>query len=159
MNKFIKKEDLQALSIELKKQNKTIVLANGAFDMLHVGHIRYLSGAKNSGDILIVAINSDISVKLSKGNSRPIIKENERVEIISALEVVDFITIFDEKDVSSVIKLLKPDFHAKGTDYSEDSVPEKDIVEEIGGKVIITGDPKDHSTTDIISKLKEIICE
>jgi len=159
MNKFIKKEDLQALSIELKKQNKTIVLANGAFDMLHVGHIRYLSGAKNSGDILIVAINSDISVKLSKGNSRPIIKENERVEIISALEVVDFVTIFDEKDVSSVIKLLKPDFHAKGTDYSEDSVPEKDIVEEIGGKVIITGDPKDHSTTDIISKLKEIICE
>ena len=159
MNKFIKKEDLQALSIELKKQNKTIVLANGAFDMLHVGHIRYLSGAKNSGDILIVAINSDISVKLSRGNSRPIIKENERVEIISALEVVDFITIFDEKDVSSVIKLLKPDFHAKGTDYSEDSVPEKDIVEEIGGKVIITGDPKDHSTTDIISKLKEIICE
>ena len=159
MNKFIKSESLPELSLRLKSENKKIVLANGAFDMLHVGHLRYLTDAKKYGNVLIVAINSDASVKLSKGENRPVIGENERVEIISALEVVDYVTLFDEKDVSRVIKLLKPDFHAKGTDYSADSVPEKKIVEKYGGKVIITGDHKDHSTTDIISKLKEIFCE
>ena len=157
-NKFIKFEDLERLGEELRSENKIVVLANGAFDMLHVGHIRYLEDAKKYGDILLVAVNSDDSVKMSKGDKRPIIPEKERVEMISALEFVDFVTIFNQKEVSEVIKKLKPDYHAKGTDYTQESVPEKEIVESYGGKVIITGDPKDHSTTDIVAKLREIFC-
>ena len=157
-NKLVKIENIEQLGERLRSENKTIVLANGAFDMLHVGHIRYLEDAKKYGDILLVAINSDRSVKLSKGEKRPIIPEKERVEMVSALEFVDFVTIFNQKEVSEVIKKLKPHYHAKGTDYTPDSVPEKDIVEGYGGKVIITGDPKDHSTTDIVAKLREIFC-
>ncbi len=136
-----------------REAGSTIVLANGCFDLFHVGHVRYLAGAKEVGDILVVGINSDRQTRLLKGPGRPYIKEKERAEIVSALACVDFVTIFDEPTVEHLIRTLKPDFHAKGTDYTTDTVPERDIVREYGGKVAIVGDPKDHSTTDLIGTI------
>ncbi len=134
-----------------RREHKTIVLANGCFDLFHVGHIRYLAGARMLGDILIVGLNSDEQVRLQKGENRPFMPEAERAEIISALRFVDFVTIFPEPTVTELIRAVRPDFHAKGTDYSVDTVPERDIVKEYGGKVAIVGDPKDHSSTELIS--------
>ena len=131
-----------------------IVLANGCFDFFHVGHIRYLAEAKTLGDYLIVGINSDEQVRKLKGENRPLITEQERAEIISALRFVDYVTIFPEPTVEELIRALRPDFHAKGTDYTVDSVPERDIVREYGGKVAIVGDPKNHSSTDLICKIR-----
>lgn len=141
---------------ESREAGSTIVLANGCFDLFHVGHVRYLAGAKEVGDILVVGINSDRQTRLLKGQGRPYINENERAEIVSALACVDFVTIFDEPTVENLIRTLKPDFHAKGTDYTADTVPERDIVREYGGKVAIVGDPKDHSTTDLILKTRDV---
>ena len=137
------------IEIERRKGAK-IVLANGCFDLFHVGHIRYLAGAKSLGDVLIVGINSDSQVKKLKGKNRPFMPENERAEIISALKFVDYVTIFDEPTVSELLRALRPDFHAKGTDYTPETVPEREIVKEFGGQVAIVGDPKDHSSTDLI---------
>ena len=137
-----------------REAGSTIVLANGCFDLFHVGHLRYLAGAKQVGDILVVGINSDRQTRLLKGSDRPFINEKERAEIVSSLACVDFVTIFDEPTVENLIRTLKPDFHAKGTDYTADRVPERDIVREYGGKVAIVGDPKDHSTTEMLEKLK-----
>ena len=137
------------VSIERRKGAR-IVLANGCFDLFHVGHIRYLAGAKALGEILIVGINSDEQVRLLKGGSRPYMPENERAEIISALKCVDLVTIFPEPTVAELIRAVRPDFHAKGTDYTAESVPEREIVKEYGGKTMIVGDPKDHSSTDLI---------
>lgn len=137
------------VSIERRK-GATIVLANGCFDLFHVGHIRYLAGAKALGDCLIVGINSDEQVRKLKGANRPFMPERERSEIISALKFVDYVTIFDEPTVTELIRAVRPDFHAKGTDYTTDSVPEREIVREYGGRVAIVGDPKDHSSTDLI---------
>lgn len=137
------------VSIERRKGAK-IVLANGCFDLFHVGHIRYLAGAKALGDVLIVGINSDEQVKKLKGENRPFMPEQERAEIVSAFGFVDFVTIFDEPTVTELIRAVRPDFHAKGTDYTTESVPEREIVKEYGGKVAIVGDPKDHSSTDLI---------
>ena len=131
-----------------------IVLANGCFDFFHVGHIRYLAEAKTLGDYLIVGINSDEQVRKLKGDNRPLIPEQERAEIISALKFVDYVTVFPEPTVEELIRVLRPDFHAKGTDYTVDSVPERDIVREYGGKVAIVGDPKNHSSTDLICKIR-----
>jgi len=131
-----------------------IVLANGCFDFFHVGHIRYLAEAKTLGDYLIVGINSDEQVRKLKGDNRPLIPEQERAEIISALRFVDYVTVFPEPTVEELIRVLRPDFHAKGTDYTVDSVPERDIVREYGGKVAIVGDPKNHSSTDLICKIR-----
>ena len=125
-----------------REAGSTIVLANGCFDLFHVGHLRYLAGAKQVGDILVVGINSDRQTRLLKGSDRPFINEKERAEIVSSLACVDFVTIFDEPTVENLIRTLKPDFHAKGTDYTADTVPERDIVREYGGKVAIVGDPK-----------------
>jgi rfaE bifunctional protein nucleotidyltransferase chain/domain len=130
-----------------------IVLANGCFDLFHVGHIRYLAGAKALGDILIVGINSDQQVKKLKGENRPLMPENERAEILSALKFVDYVTIFPEPTVTELIRAIRPDFHAKGTDYTTDNVPEREIVKEYGGQVAIVGDPKDHSSTELIGKI------
>jgi rfaE bifunctional protein nucleotidyltransferase chain/domain len=130
-----------------------IVLANGCFDVLHVGHVRYLAGARKLGDILIVGINSDEQVAIQKGPGRPVLPATERAEIIAALESVTYVTIFDEPTVEQLLLALKPDVHAKGTDYTTDSVPERDVVRSYGGQVAIVGDPKDHSTTEIIAKL------
>ncbi len=130
-----------------------IVLANGCFDLFHAGHIRYLAGAKQLGGFLIVGINSDKQVPLLKGEGRPYTSEAERTEIISALRFVDAVTIFDEPTVEELILAVRPDIHAKGTDYSVDTVPEREIIKSIGGIVAIVGDPKDHSSTEMIAKI------
>ena len=130
-----------------------IVLANGCFDVLHVGHVRYLAGARQLGDILIVGINSDEQVAIQKGIGRPVLPAMERAEIVAALESVTYVTIFDEPTVEQLLLAFKPDVHAKGTDYTTDSVPERDVVRSYGGQVAIVGDPKDHSTTEIIARL------
>ena len=137
-----------------RKQKLTIAFANGAFDLLHVGHIRYLEGAKREADRLVVAINSDKSVRGHKGPSRPILPEADRAELVDALRAVDYVVIFDEPTVTPLLELLKPDVHCKGTDYTVDTVPERDTVRAYGGRVAIVGDPKDHSTTDLLSRLK-----
>ena len=129
-----------------------IILANGCFDLLHVGHVRYLRGAKALGGRLVVAVNSDGSARALKGEGRPQIPAAERVEILAALADVDAITVFDTLDVRDVIRLLRPDFHAKGTDYTADTVPERDLVVACGGRVAIVGDPKDHSTTELLRR-------
>lgn len=133
-----------------RRAGERIVLANGNFDLLHVGHVRYLHGAKALGGKLVVAINSDDSVRAHKGEGRPIIPESERAEIVAALTDVDAVVIFPELDVRSIIREIRPDIHAKGTDYTAESVPERDTVTECGGRVEIVGDPKAHSTSEII---------
>ena len=130
-----------------------IVLANGCFDVLHVGHIRYLEAAKALGDLLIVGINSDEQTRRLKGAGRPFLPQEQRAEIISSIEAVDFVTIFNEPTVEQLLLALRPDIHAKGTDYTEDSVPERDVVRSFGGRVAIVGDPKDHSSSKMIEKL------
>jgi len=137
-----------------RTQNLTIAFANGAFDLLHVGHIRYLEGAKREADRLVVAINSDKSVRGLKGPSRPILPETDRAELVSALRAVDYVIIFHEATVTPLLELLKPDVHCKGTDYTVDTVPERETVRAYGGRIAIVGDPKDHSTTDLLSRLK-----
>jgi len=137
-----------------RTQKLTIAFANGAFDLLHVGHIRYLEGAKREADRLVVAINSDQSIRGLKGPSRPILPEADRAELVSALRAVDYVVIFHEPTVAPLLELLKPDVHCKGTDYTADTVPERETVRAYGGRIAIVGDPKDHSTTDLLSKLK-----
>jgi len=134
-------------------QGKSVVLANGCFDILHVGHLRYLQGARALGDILVVAINSDKSMRAIKDSGRPILAQDERIALVSALRCVDYVVLFDEPDVSRVLDVLRPAIHAKGTDYSEQTVPERDQVLSYGGKVRITGDSKGHSTRDIIERI------
>jgi rfaE bifunctional protein nucleotidyltransferase chain/domain len=133
-----------------REQGLEVVLVNGAFDVLHVGHLRYLAAARELADRLVAAVNSDLSVQLSKGKSRPIIPEIERVEILSHLWMVDRICLFDSESVSPVLERLKPQIHAKGTDYTVDTVPEREVVASYGGRTAICGDPKDHATTDLI---------
>ena len=137
-----------------RSSGKTIVLANGCFDLLHVGHIRYLEGAKALGDVLIVGVNSDAQTRALKGESRPFTPEAERAEMIAGVRVVDLVTIFDEPTVEQLIRDIRPDVHAKGTDYTTETVPERDIIREVGGRVAIVGDPKDHSSTDLITALR-----
>jgi rfaE bifunctional protein nucleotidyltransferase chain/domain len=127
-----------------------IILTNGCFDLLHVGHVRYLRAAKQLGGRVIVAVNSDASTRTLKGEGRPRVPGNERAEILAALSDVDAVTVFDALDVTELIRLLRPDIHAKGTDYTEENVPERDVVISCGGRVAIVGDPKDHSTTDLL---------
>ena len=140
------------VAVERQKGAK-IVLANGCFDLFHVGHIRYLAGAKELGDCLIVGINSDEQVKKLKGANRPFMPEQERAEVISALRFIDFVTIFNEPTVEELIRAIRPDFHAKGTDYTTENVPEREIVIECGGQVAIVGDAKNHSSTELIGKV------
>ena len=137
-----------------RAQKLTIAFANGAFDLLHVGHIRYLEGAKREADRLVVAINSDASVRGLKGPNRPILSESDRAELVAALRAVDYVVIFDEPTVAPLLELLKPDVHCKGTDYTVDTVPERDTVRAYGGRIAIVGDPKDHSTSNLLSRMK-----
>jgi rfaE bifunctional protein nucleotidyltransferase chain/domain len=138
-----------------KKQGKTIVLANGCFDVLHAGHVRYLEGARALGDLLVVGINSDGQVSRLKGEGRPILPERDRSEIVASLEAVDLVTIFDEPTVAELLLAIRPDIHAKGTDYTEESVPERDVVRSFGGAVRIVGDPKNHSTSELIGRFSK----
>jgi D-glycero-beta-D-manno-heptose 1-phosphate adenylyltransferase len=137
-----------------RRTGARIVLANGCFDVLHVGHVRYLQGAKELGDLLIVGINSDKQVARLKGAGRPIMGERERAEIVDSLEAVDLVTIFDEPTVESLLLSIKPEVHAKGTDYTEDTVPERQVVRSYGGRVAIVGDPKNHSTSQLLGWLR-----
>jgi rfaE bifunctional protein nucleotidyltransferase chain/domain len=136
-----------------RRNGSRVVLANGCFDVLHVGHVRYLAGARELGDVLVVGVNSDAQVARLKGPDRPILPAAERAEIVAALESVTYVTVFDEPTVEELLLALKPDVHAKGTDYTENSVPERDVVRSYGGRVAIVGDPKDHSTSAILAKL------
>ena len=136
-----------------RAQGLKVALANGVFDLLHVGHVRYLEAARQMADRLVVAVNSDASTRAYKGPGRPVIPEGERAELLRALRCTDLVLIFDETDVRAVIRALKPDVHVKGTDYTPETIPERAEVEAYGGRVAVAGDPKDHSTTELISKL------
>lgn len=149
-NKILSRDQLRQRVDRWRRARERITLANGNFDLLHVGHVRYLRGAKALGGKLVVAVNSDASVRALKGEGRPLMPENERAEIVAALSDVDAVVIFPELDVRAIIREIRPDVQAKGTDYTADSVPERDAVAEYGGRVEIVGDPKDHSTSAII---------
>ena len=152
-SRIVDRTRLQEAIAAAKKDGRRIVFCNGCFDVLHVGHVRYLEAAKALGDLLIVAINSDEQARRLKGPSRPLMRQDQRAEIVSALAAVDFVTIFEEPTVAELLLALKPDVHAKGTDYTEDTVPERDVVRSYGGRVAIAGDPKDHSSSGLIEKV------
>ena len=146
--------ELRGTIAALKAEGKTVVLANGCFDLFHVGHIRYLRAAKSKGDILVVALNSDRSVRRLKGPGRPILPQKERAEVLSAFSVVDFVTIFGEPMVTQVLLALKPDIHVKGSDYTRETVPERETVKSYGGRVAIVGGPKIRNTSDVIRDIR-----
>jgi D-glycero-beta-D-manno-heptose 1-phosphate adenylyltransferase len=152
--KTLSRAALRERVIQWRRDGEQIVLANGCFDLLHVGHIRYLRGAKALGGKLVVAINADDSVRQIKGPGRPLMPADERAEIIGSLADVDAVVIFGEPDVRALIREIRPDIQAKGTDYTRDNVPERDEVLAYGGRVEIVGDPKGHSTTDFLSRMK-----
>ncbi|MDQ3321373.1 MAG: adenylyltransferase/cytidyltransferase family protein [Acidobacteriota bacterium] len=149
----LEREELAEQIKSERLENKKIVVANGCFDLFHVGHVRYLAGAKELGDCLIVGINSDLQVRILKGENRPFMPEVERAEIVAALRFVDYVTIFQEPTVEELLRAVRPDFHAKGTDYTIETVPEREIVREYGGQTAIVGDPKNHSSTDLIQRV------
>lgn len=155
VEKILSRDALQRRVEGWRSRGEKITLANGAFDLLHVGHIRYLRAARQLGGKLIVAVNSDESVRALKGDGRPLMPAEERAEILAALSDVDAVVIFPEPDVHSLVREIRPDIHAKGTDYTADNVPERDTVIACGGRVQIVGDPKDHSTTQIIQSRVE----
>lgn len=154
-SRILDRESLVARVIEEKRKGVTVVLANGCFDVLHAGHVRYLEGARQAGKFLVVAVNSDKQVRLLKGPGRPIMPERERAEIVASLSAVDLVTIFDEPTVKELLLAIQPAIHAKGTDYAEETVPERDVVRSYGGRVAIVGDPKAHSTSQLIESLSE----
>lgn len=149
-NKIVNREELRRQVADWRRAGDSIILANGGFDLLHVGHVRYLQAAKRLGGRLIVAVNADASVRALKGEGRPWMPAEERAEILAALADVDAVVIFPELDVRALIRELHPDVHAKGTDYTAENVPERDEVIACGGRVEIVGDPKEHSTTEMI---------
>jgi D-glycero-beta-D-manno-heptose 1-phosphate adenylyltransferase len=151
----LSREQLTRIVLDARASGARIVLANGCFDVLHVGHIRYLQGARELGELLVVGVNSDRQVAIQKGVGRPILPDRERAELIAALDCVSYVTIFDEPTVEELLLALKPDVHAKGTDYTVDTVPEREVVRSYGGRVAIVGDPKDHSTSEILSRMGE----
>jgi D-glycero-beta-D-manno-heptose 1-phosphate adenylyltransferase len=149
-HKLLTRDQLRERVAEWRRAGARVTLANGCFDLLHVGHVRYLHAAKELGDRLVVAVNSDASVKTLKGEGRPLMPAEERAEILAALADVDAVVIFPENDVRAIIREIHPNFHAKGTDYTAETVPERDEVEACGGRVVIVGDPKNHSASEII---------
>jgi rfaE bifunctional protein nucleotidyltransferase chain/domain len=145
--------EMQRLRADAQSSGRTVVFSNGCFDLIHVGHIRYLQAAKSLGDILLVGINSNASVRALKGPGRPLQPQEDRAEIIASLECVDFVTIFEEETVANLLQVLRPDFHSKGTDYTSDTVPERDVARSYGGSVAIVGDAKSHSSRDLIQTI------
>jgi rfaE bifunctional protein nucleotidyltransferase chain/domain len=141
---------------EVRSRGGIVVLANGCFDLLHVGHVRYLEGARREGDFLVVAVNSDRSVRRLKGPGRPILAEQDRAELVAALRPVDLVFVFDDPTVDQVIRRLRPHVHAKGTDYTTESVPERETMARIGGRVAIVGDAKSHSTRDLLVRIRNL---
>src|SRR5215470_11702234 len=153
--KILNRTALRGISAKLHEAKKTIVLANGCFDTLHVGHVRYLAGAKAEGDVLIVGINADSSVCALKGPGRPILGENARARLVAALRAVDYVVLFEEPSVEKLLEELRPHVHAKGTDYTEKTVPEHATAERLGIRIAIVGDPKDHSTRELIESVRK----
>lgn len=137
-----------------RREGRTVALANGCFDVLHVGHVRYLEGAKAEADVLVVGINDDDSVRRLKGAGRPVMKAEDRALLVAALRAVDHVVVFPEDDVSRLLLALRPDVHCKGTDYTEDTVPEREVVRSYGGRVAIVGDPKDHDTRTLLARIR-----
>jgi rfaE bifunctional protein nucleotidyltransferase chain/domain len=154
MSSRLRISDLPALRARTRRAGKSIALANGIFDLFHVGHLRYLQGARAEADLLLVAVNSDASTRAYKGPGRPVIPEDERAEIVAGLACVDYVVVFPSRDVVPIIRALRPDVHVKGTDYTPETIPEAAEVRAYGGRVAVAGDPKDHSTTELLGKLE-----
>ena len=152
--KILQREPLAARIAEHRARGKRVVLANGCFDLLHAGHVRYLDGARRQGDVLVVAVNSDASARPLKGPGRPILPAEARARLVAALSAVSYVTVFDEPDVVALLTALRPDVHAKGTDYTEDTVPERETARQLGVRVAIVGDPKRHSTSEMMARLR-----
>jgi rfaE bifunctional protein nucleotidyltransferase chain/domain len=153
MAEVLTREALAAQIARERAAGRTIAFANGCFDILHVGHVRYLQAAADEADVLVVAINDDRSVRQLKGEGRPILAEQDRAELVAAVAGVDYVVVFPEPTVGPLLELLQPDVHCKGTDYTAETVPERDVVRGYGGRVAIVGDPKDHSTRDLLSRI------
>ena len=154
-SKIVSLPELKSRVRDHQQRGETVVFANGCFDILHVGHVRYLEAARAEGDVLVVAINSDSSVRELKGPGRPVLDEAARARLVAALRAADYVVIFSEPSVESLLKDLRPDVHAKGTDYSADTVPERAIAKELNIRVAIVGDPKNHSTRDMLQALRK----
>ena len=153
MGKVVRRDELVERVAAARRAGQTIAVANGCFDLLHVGHIRYLESAAQEADLLVVAINDDPSVRQLKGAGRPILPASDRAELVAALRSVDYVVTFPEITVGPLLEALRPDVHCKGTDYTVDSVPEREIVKAYGGRTAIVGDPKDHSTRDLLARI------
>lgn len=152
-HRIVDRDELVARVAAARQNGARIVMANGCFDVLHAGHVRYLQGARALGDLLVVGVNADEQVKRLKGEGRPILHAAERAELVASLESVDLVTVFGEPTVTELLLAVKPDIHAKGTDYTEETVPERDVVRSYGGSVRIVGDPKDHSTSEMLERV------
>ncbi len=154
-SKIVARDVLRERLAEHKRQGRRIVLANGCFDTLHVGHIRYLEGARRQGDVLVLGVNADSSVCNLKGPGRPILDEHARAQLVAALRCVDYVVLFAEPNVEALLEELRPDVHAKGTDYTEDTVPERAVASRLGIRVAIVGDTKDHSTRELLESIRK----
>lgn len=154
--KILPRDELARRLEEHRSRGERIVLANGCFDLLHVGHVRYLEGARGEGDVLVVAINSDRSTRMLKGNGRPILPEQARARLVAGLHAVSYVTLFDEPDVAALLSALRPDVHAKGTDYTAETVPERETARRLDVRIAIVGDPKQHSTRDLLARLRTV---
>jgi len=154
--KVVDRDELLRRVGELRRDGRTVALANGLFDLLHVGHLRYLEAAADEADVLVVAVNADASARALKGPGRPIVPAIERAELVAGLACVDLVTVFPEGDVVALLQALRPDVHCKGTDYTAETVPERDTARRLGVRVAITGDPKDHATRDLIAQVKRL---
>ena len=155
MGEVLTREELAGRVAEDRAQGRTVAFANGCFDLLHVGHVRYLQAAAREGDRLVVAVNGDAMVRELKGANRPILSARDRAELVAALRGVSYVVVFEEPTVAPLLELIRPDVHCKGTDYTADSVPERDTVRAYGGRIAIVGDPKNHSTRDLLLRIRE----
>ena len=153
MGEIVSRELLVTRVEHARASGRTVAFANGCFDLLHVGHVRYLEGAAQEADLLVVAVNDDRSVRALKGDGRPVLAAEHRAELVAALRCVDFVIVFSEPTVGPLLELLRPDVHCKGTDYTDETVPERDVVRAYGGRIAIVGDPKDHSTRELLARL------